>query len=108
MVNLVTYNTFTKPEEDSWQLRYDYDFASLGIPGLSFMTRYVSGDGVEQGAVRDGREWERDTDLAYVVQSGSLRGFNIRLRNVTFRSGDGLTQDIDENRIILGYTLALW
>ncbi|WP_271411359.1 OprD family porin [Pseudomonas sp. Q1-7] len=108
VVNLVTYNTFTKPEEDSWQLRYDYDFARLGIPGLSFMTRYVSGDGVEQGAVRNGREWERDTDLAYVVQSGSLRGFNIRLRNVTFRSGDGLTQDIDENRIILGYTLALW
>lgn len=108
VVNLVTYNTFTKAEEDSWQLRYDYDFAHLGIPGLSFMTRYVSGDGVEQGAVRDGREWERDTDLAYVVQSGRLRGFNIRLRNVTFRSGDGLTQDIDENRIILGYTLALW
>jgi hypothetical protein len=108
VVNLVTFNTFTKAEEDSWQLRYDYDFASLGIPGLSFMTRYVSGDGVEQGAVRDGREWERDTDLAYVVQSGSLRGFNVRLRNVTFRSGDGLTQDIDENRIILGYTLALW
>ncbi len=108
VVNLVTFNTFTKAEEDSWQLRYDYDFASLGIPGLSFMTRYVNGDGVEQGAVRDGREWERDTDLAYVVQSGSLRGFNVRVRNVTFRSGDGLTQDIDENRIILGYTLALW
>ncbi|MDH4554290.1 OprD family porin [Pseudomonas sp. BN417] len=108
VVNLVTYNTFTKAEEDSWQLRYDYDFASLGIPGLSFMTRYVSGDGVKQGAVRDGREWERDSDLAYVVQSGPLRGFNVRLRNVTFRSGDGLTQDIDENRIILGYTLALW
>ncbi|MFC5695367.1 OprD family porin [Pseudomonas sp. GCM10022186] len=108
VVNLVTFNTFTKVEEDSWQLRYDYDFASLGIPGLSFMTRYVSGDGVKQGAVRDGREWERDTDLAYVVQSGPLRGFNVRLRNVTFRSGDGLTQDIDENRVILGYTLALW
>ncbi|MCY1207837.1 Porin-like protein NicP [compost metagenome] len=108
VVNLVTFNTFTKPEEDSWQVRYDYDFASLGIPGLSFMTRYISGDGVEQGAVRDGREWERDTDLAYVVQNGSLRGFNIRLRNVTFRSGDGLTQDLDENRIILGYTLPLW
>ncbi|MBD2837790.1 OprD family porin [Pseudomonas sp. JM0905a] len=108
VVNLVTFNTFTKPEEDSWQVRYDYDFASLGIPGLSFMTRYISGDGVEQGAVRDGREWERDTDVAYVVQSGSLRGFNIRLRNVTFRSGDGLTQDLDENRIILGYTLPLW
>ncbi|MND28490.1 Porin-like protein NicP precursor [compost metagenome] len=108
VVNLVTFNTFTKAEEDSWQLRYDYDFAGVGIPGLSFMTRYVSGDGVKQGAVRDGREWERDSDLAYVVQSGPLRGFNVRLRNVTFRSGDGLTQDVDENRIILGYTLALW
>ncbi|BAN47369.1 OprD family porin [Metapseudomonas resinovorans] len=108
VVNLVTFNTFTRPGEDSWQLRYDYDFASLGIPGLSFMTRYISGDGVRQGAVRNGREWERDSDLAYMVQSGPLRGFNIRLRNVTFRSGNGLPQDIDENRIVLGYSLALW
>ncbi|OGT58288.1 MAG: porin [Gammaproteobacteria bacterium RIFCSPHIGHO2_12_FULL_63_22] len=108
VVNLVTFNTFTKAEEDSWQLRYDYDFAALGIPGLSFMTRYISGDNAKTATVRDGREWERDTDLAYSVQSGSLKGLNLRLRNVSFRSGDGLTTDVNENRLIIGYSLPLW
>jgi hypothetical protein len=27
---------------------------------------------------------------------------------VTFRSGNGLTTALDENRLIVGYTLALW
>lgn len=107
-VNLVTYNTFGKADTDAWQLRYDYDFASLGIPGLSFMTRYVNGSDIDTPAVSNGKEWERDTDLAYVIQDGSLKGLNVRWRNVTFRSGNGLTNDLDENRLIIGYTLPLW
>lgn len=108
VANLVTYNLFTRAQEDSWQLRYDYDFAAWGVPGLTFMTRYVDGRNVKTATVKDGREWERDTDLAYVVQEGPLKGVSIRWRNVTFRSGDGLTTDVDENRLIVGYTLALW
>jgi len=108
VVNLVTYNTFTRAEEDAWQLRYDYDFAALGVPGLTFMTRYVDGRNVKTAGGDRGEEWERDTDLAYVIQSGTLKGLSLRWRNVTFRSGNGLTTDLDENRLILGYTLALW
>lgn len=108
VANLVTFNPFTKINEKSWQLRYEYDFAGLGIPGLSFMTRYVAGSNIHSGALRDGREWERNTDIGYIVQSGPLKGVNLRWRNVTFRSGNGLTQDLDENRLIVGYTLKLW
>jgi hypothetical protein len=108
VANLVTYNSFTKIGEKSWQARYDYDFAALGIPGLSLMTRYVKGTGAQNGPVRDGSEWERDTDLTYMIQSGSLKGLNLRWRNATFRSGDGLTQDLDENRLIVAYTWKLW
>lgn len=108
VVNLVTLNDFTRANEDSWQLRYDYDFVAQGIPGLTFMTRYVDGRNARSATTRSGQEWERDTDLAYVVQSGSLKGLSLRWRNVSFRSGNGLTTDIDENRLILGYTLALW
>ncbi|WP_295476806.1 OprD family porin [uncultured Pseudomonas sp.] len=107
-VNLVTYNTFTRADEDAWQVRYDYDFAGLGIPGLSFMTRYVDGRNAATASGSRGEEWERDTDLAYVLQSGPLKGLSLRWRNLTFRSGNGLTTDLDENRLILGYTLALW
>lgn len=108
VVNLVTYNTFTKANEKSWQLRYEYDFAALGIPGLTFMTRYVKGSEIRTPTVRNGSEWERDTDLTYVFQRGALEGLNLRWRNVTYRSGDGLTQKLDENRLIVGYTWKLW
>ncbi|MFL1526569.1 OprD family porin [Pseudomonas sp. O230] len=107
-VNLVTINVFTKAETDAWQARYDYNFAALGLPGLAFMTRYVDGTHVQTASVSNGREWERDTDLVYTVQSGPLKNVNVRLRNATLRSSNGLTSDIDENRIIIGYSLALW
>jgi hypothetical protein len=108
VANLVTYNSFTKANEKSWQLRYEYDFAALGVPGLTFMTRYVKGSDIQTRTVRDGSEWERDTDLAYVFQSGALEGLNVRWRNLTFRSGNGLTQQLDENRLIVAYTWKLW
>ncbi|MCY1401486.1 Porin-like protein NicP [compost metagenome] len=109
VVNLVTFNTYTRADEDSWQLRYDYDFVALGVPGLTFMTRYTDGRHVKAaGGVNNGTEWERDTDISYVIQSGPLKNVSLRWRNVTFRSGNGLTTAIDENRLILGYTLALW
>jgi hypothetical protein len=108
VVNLVTYNTYTRAEEDSWQLRYDYDFAAQGIPGLTFMTRYTDGSHVKAGSVDNGREQERDTDISYVIQSGAFKNVSLRWRNVTFRSGNGLTTDLDENRLIVGYTLTLW
>jgi hypothetical protein len=107
VVNLSTFNTFTRAELDSWQLRYDYDFAPLGLPGLTFMTRYIDGQHALTKTTNDGHEWERDTDIAYVVQGGPLKGFNLRWRNVTFRSSNGLTTDLDENRLILGYTFKI-
>lgn len=108
VANLVTYNPFTKANEKSWQLRYEYDFAALGVPGLTFMTRYVKGSDIRTSTVSDGSEWERDTDLTYVIQSGTLEGLNLRWRNVTYRSGDGLTQQLDENRLIVAYSWKLW
>ena len=107
-VNLVTINVFTKAETDAWQLRYDYNFAAMGLPGLTFMTRYVSGSHIDTNRVSGGTERERDTDLSYVVQSGTFKNLNIRLRNATLRSGGGLTTDIDETRLIVGYNLSLF
>ena len=107
LVNFVQVNDFAGPKERSWQLRYDYDFVGLGIPGLTFMTRYVKGDNVELAGQRgEGREWERNTELQYVFQSGALKNLGIRWRNATFRSN--FTRDIDENRLIVSYTLPIW
>ncbi|MCY1306728.1 Porin-like protein NicP [compost metagenome] len=72
------------------------------------MTRYLSGDGIELGAGQaDGKEWERDTDIAYVVQGGPLKNLGLKWRNATVRSTH-FGNDLDENRLILSYTLPLW
>ncbi|MFK0089058.1 OprD family porin [Pseudomonas sp. NPDC090755] len=107
LVNLVQINDFANQDERSWQARYDFNFAGIGIPGLTFMTRYVKGDNVNLGAAPgDGKEWERNTDIGYVIQSGPLKNVGIKWRNATYRTS--FTSDIDENRLILSYTLALW
>ncbi|MCQ4315874.1 OprD family porin [Stutzerimonas zhaodongensis] len=106
LINLLQINDFGNEDEKSWQVRYDYDFAAMGIPGLSLMTRYVSGDNVSLNAGGEGKEWERDTDLAYVIQDGPLKNLGVKVRNATVRSNFGA--DIDETRLIVSYTLALW
>jgi hypothetical protein len=55
----------------------------------------------------DGKEWERDTDIAYMFQSGSLKGMEIRWRNATYRT-NATSGDLDENRLIVNYSLAIW
>lgn len=108
VVNLSFYNTFAREDEDSWQARYDYNFAALGMPGLTFMTRYVSGDHALVNGRQQGTERERDIDLSYTVQSGPLKNVYVQMRNISFRSGSGLTRDVDENRVLVGYKLAIW
>jgi len=99
---------FASADERSWQLRYDYDFAAMGVPGLVAGVRYIRGDNVDVqatnrgGARYEGKDWERDLDIGYTLQSGALKGLGVRVRNVTARSN--YRSDIDENRLILSYT----
>lgn len=104
-LNNGTYQPFVRAREDSWQLRYDYDFVAMGIPGLTLMTRYMRGDDFAIRGVA-ATEWERNTDIAYVIQSGPLRNLSLRWRNVTYRGSE--TTDADENRLIIGYTFKFW
>ncbi|NIF28240.1 OprD family porin [Pantoea sp. Tr-811] len=108
-------STFALQNERAWMLRYDYNFAALGLPGLIFNVRYVKGDQVDPQHVATvkgralaarggvGEEWERTTDLGYVVQSGVFRNVSLRWRNASMRSN--FADGADENRVIVGYTL---
>ncbi|MFJ4052662.1 OprD family outer membrane porin [Pseudomonas sp. NPDC089743] len=113
--NAVQYATFTEANERSWQLRYDYDFAALGIPGLSFIARYVRGDNMDNAhstnpyytarhiydADKNNKHWERDFDIRYVIQSGPAKEMSFRLRQSTHRATGGYRYvDIDEMRLI--------
>ncbi len=98
---------FVNPKERTWQLRYDYDFAALGAPGLRAMWRYVKGTDIElPGFDSSVKESERDIELAYAVQSGPLRGVAVRLRQANYQSD--FARDVDELRINVDYTFKLW
>lgn len=100
-------SNFSQTNERVWHARYDFDFAALGVPGLTFSTRWAKGDQAEvKGFAGEGREWERDIDLGYVFQSGALKGVSLRWRNGLSKAN--YFRDMNENRVIVGYTVALW
>ncbi|NWD83106.1 OprD family porin [Pseudomonas reactans] len=84
--NEVPTYEFAGADERSWQVRHDFDFSAIGIPGLVSTVRYIRGDNVDTGRGFEGEEWERDLDLGYTVQSGALKNLGVRVRNVTARS----------------------
>ncbi|AUB74686.1 OprD family porin [Pseudomonas paraversuta] len=102
-----SYNSsYDLAKERSWQLRHDLDFAVFGVPGLTMMNRYLSGDNIHTGAITDGKEWGRESELAYTIQTGTFKDLNMRWRNSTMRR-DYSTNEYDENRIFISYPLSL-
>jgi hypothetical protein len=99
-------SSYDNPNERSWQLRHDYNFAGMGVPGLTIMNRYISGDRIEAGGVDDGKEWGRESELAYTVQSGPFKSLNVKWRNSSIRR-DYSSTEFDENRLIFNYPLSL-
>ncbi|ANI61715.1 porin [Pseudomonas sp. GR 6-02] len=124
LANSVQILDFNAPNERSWQLRYDLDMAPFGVPGLSFMSRYVSGDHIDDshydggpnGAYgrygSDGKRWERDLEARYVVQEGKAKDLSIRVRQASIRSTAQVaradTTDNNEVRVIIEYPLNIF
>ena len=77
----------------------------MGWPGLIATVRYITSDNVSTGM---GSKVRRRSAIwtSATVQSGPLKNVGIRLRNVAARSN--YRSDIDENRLILSYTLTLF
>ncbi|WP_339486765.1 OprD family porin [Pseudomonas sp. EL_65y_Pfl2_R95] len=102
-----SYNSsYDNAKERSWQLRYDYNFAGVGLPGMTLMNRYISGDNIKTATTDDGKEWGRETELAYVVQSGTFKALSMKWRNSSIRR-DYSTSEFDENRLIFNYPLSV-
>ncbi|WP_343350407.1 OprD family porin [Pseudomonas sediminis] len=106
IVNYIQILDFTRKDEKSWQARYDVNFASYGIPGLTAFVRYVTGDGFDLNDGSSGKEWERDIDISYIIQEGPLKNLGVRWRNAMVRS-NATIGDLDENRLIVSYTIPL-
>lgn len=112
LANSIQYSDFNAPGEKSWQARYDLNMATLGVPGLSFMTRYVYGSGITDdtngvyGAYADGaKERETNVEAKYKVQSGPAKDLSFRVRQ-SWHRGDATTGGtVNEFRLITEYPL---
>ncbi|WP_412460703.1 OprD family porin [Pseudomonas sp. SC11] len=119
------YSDFNGPGERSWKLQYDYDFAGLGLPGLSTSLSYSRGkldltranpESVGYGQWynaegKDARHWERDLDVKYVFQEGQFKDLSLLLRYASHRGSRGYSavdNDNDEIRLIVDYPLAMF
>ncbi|MBF8741928.1 OprD family porin [Pseudomonas guariconensis] len=110
LANSVARSDFNAEDEKSWQARYDLNFAEYGIPGLTFMTRYVRGTDANVAGTSNGKEWERDIDIKYVLQEGPAKDLSFRVRQATYRSSDGVyygSPSLDELRLIVEYPLSI-
>ena len=129
LANSIKYADFNGAGERSWQARYDLDLGAFGIPGLTFMTRYVRGSHIDgthapkggaynpfdadtgdyqpqQGA--GGKHWERDIDLKYIVQSGAAKDLSVQLSHVSHRANEAQAgDDIDRIYVVIQYPLGL-
>ncbi|WP_434458158.1 OprD family porin [Stutzerimonas urumqiensis] len=106
--NSVQYSDFFYEDEQSWQVRYDLDAAAYGVPGLSFMTRYVSGSNIEMGAGNsDAEEREWDIEAKYVLQNGPAKDLSFRVRQAFYNATNGLDNDLSDTRLIIEYPLSV-
>ena len=104
---------FGRAGEKTWQVRYSFDFAKVGVPGLTAGAVYLKGDDIDtvganrQQAASGASEWERDFTLAYVVPEGPLKNVGFMWKNATWRTDLPNTRSQDENRLILSYSIPL-
>ncbi|OYT96260.1 MAG: outer membrane porin, OprD family [Pseudomonas sp. PGPPP3] len=110
VANSVQISDFMAKDERSYQARYDLDMTSYGVPGLSFMTRYVTGDNISvDGFEQEGKEHEFNFETKYVVQEGAAKDLSLRLRNSIYRSNEAASEvsytDLNDLRLIAEYPL---
>ena len=104
LANSVQYSDFNGKDERSWQGRYDLNMASYGVPGLSFMARYVKGDNISTDT-GEGKEHEFDFESKYVMQEGPAKDLSFRLRSAIYRSTSNYQADTNDVRVIVQYPL---
>ncbi|MGY2402638.1 OprD family porin [Pseudomonas sp. SDO5271_S396] len=97
---------FARAGERTWQARYAYDFAKVGVPGLTAGVVYLRGDNIDT-IVGEKTEWERDLTLAYVVPEGPLKNLGFAWKNAMWRTDLANTRSQDENRLIVSYSIPL-
>jgi hypothetical protein len=106
LITDVQIGKFQRAGERTWLGQYAYDFATVGLPGLTTSVIYLKGDNVAT-STGDKGEWERDFTLGYVVPEGTFKGLGLTWKNASLRSEVATQRNQDENRLIVSYTLPI-
>ncbi|MDG9881701.1 OprD family porin [Pseudomonas sp. GD04058] len=111
VANSIQISDFLGKDEKSWQARYDLNMASFGVPGLTFMTRYIKGDDISTTSGNEGKEHEWNFESKYVMQEGPAKDLSFRVRYAVYRANDAYQEDYtpDNNdvRLIIEYPLSI-
>lgn len=112
LANSVQYSDFDRKDERSWQVRYDVNMAEYGVPGLSFMARYITGDNIDYGpGTEEGEENEFNFETKYVIQEGAAKDLSFRLRSAIYRANSvqnaNYGSDNNDFRVIIEYPLSI-
>ncbi|VVN64058.1 Porin-like protein NicP [Pseudomonas fluorescens] len=104
---------FARAGERTWQARYAYDFAKVGVPGLTAGVVYLKGTDIDtvtaaRAELTGQSEWERDITVAYVIPEGPLKNLGVAWKNAMWRTDLANTRSQDENRLIVSYSLPLF
>ncbi|MFJ3010296.1 OprD family porin [Pseudomonas fluorescens] len=97
---------FGRAGERTWQARYGYDFAKIGVPGLTANVIYLRGDNIDT-PLGEKTEWERDLTIGYVIPEGPLKNLGVAWKNAMWRTDLANTRSQDENRLIVSYSIPL-
>jgi len=106
--NSIQISDFVGREEKSYQARYDINMATYGVPGLSFMTRYVMGNNIKVDNAGEGKENEWNIESKYVVQEGPAKDLSFRARFANYRANgayQNYSRDNYDTRLIIEYPL---
>ena len=71
------------------------------------MTRYITGDNVERGAGQSKARSGSATWTWLHLPEGALKNLNVKWRNATARGNIAASNNVDENRLIVSYTIPL-
>ena len=109
LANSIQISDFNNKDERSWQAAYNINMASYGVPGLSFMTRYVKGTNIDTDGAGEGKEHELNYEAKYVLQEGAAKDLSFRFRSAVYRANGALGDSGNNNdvRLIVEYPLSI-
>jgi hypothetical protein len=101
--------SFNRADEDAWLVGASYDFARIGVPGLSSFVNYARGNTPDRGFNASPDQWELDITVDYRVESGLLQGLWLRARAAFVDQDDDVAgaSDVDDLRFIVNYDVPI-